>query len=132
MDKWIIAILIVALGIVFYNNNRKVEGYQKMSPQEAKVQLEEDKDIVLLDVRTREEYQEKHIEGSTLIPLNVLETEVRTKIPNKEEKIIIYCRSGNRSKTAANLLLSMGYKHVYDLGGINSWPYEIIMPTSKR
>lgn len=124
MYRFIIVVLILAIGIIFYNNNEKAEGYQTMTPAEAKSILESDKDVTLLDVRTLEEYKEKHIEGSLLIPLNILEQQIQKEIPNKNQKIIIYCRSGNRSKTAANILLEMGYKNVYDLGGINSWPYE--------
>ena len=123
MEKWLIGIIIV-LVLVFFFNSQRDEGYQKMKPAEAKAVLEQDKNAILLDVRTREEYQEKHIKGSMLIPLDVLEKEVVKMIPDKNKTVIIYCRSGNRSKTAANLLLSIGYKEVYDLGGINSWPYE--------
>ena len=124
MYKFFIVVLILGIGFVFYNNNKTAEGYQTMTPEEAKSILESDKDVILLDVRTIEEYKEKHIEGSILIPLNILEKEVEKEIPKKNQKIIIYCRSGNRSKTAANILLEMGYTNVYDLGGINSWPYE--------
>lgn len=122
LDKWVIIVLILVIGFVVYNNKKEV-GYRQMDPAEAKAQLEQDKNIILLDVRTQEEYNEKHIEGSKLIPLNILEDKVEEEIPNKEQKIIIYCRSGNRSNTALNTLLKMGYKNVYDLGGINSWPY---------
>ena len=123
MNKWIIIILILAISFVFYNN-KKEEGYKKMTPVEAKAELEKNKDIILLDVRTQEEYNENQIEGSKLIPLDVLEDLVEKEISNKNQKVIVYCRAGNRSKTAVNILLKMGYKNVYDLGGINSWPYE--------
>lgn len=126
LNKWIIGILVVIIGFVFYSNIRKEVGYQKMKPAEVKTVLEKDESAVLLDVRTMEEYREKHIEGSTLIPLDILEKEVVKIIPDKNQKVIVYCRSGNRSKTAANILLRMGYRQVYDLGGINSWPYDII------
>ncbi|MDR5658498.1 rhodanese-like domain-containing protein [Serpentinicella sp. ANB-PHB4] len=125
MNRWVIIIIVLVLGFYLYNNNKTESGYERMSPEEAKNQLEQNKDIVLLDVRTVEEYNEKHIDGSTLIPLHVLESEVGRKIPKKDQKIIIYCRSGNRSRTAANMLLKKGYNNVYDLGGINSWPYEV-------
>ncbi|SET64483.1 Rhodanese-related sulfurtransferase [Natronincola peptidivorans] len=124
MNKWIITVLIFVIAFVLYNN-KKEEGYQVIKPADAKTMLEQSKDVILLDVRTKEEHQEKHIGGSLLIPLSSLEKEAEKKLPNKEQTIIVYCRSGNRSKTAVNLLLSLGYKNVYDLGGINSWPYEI-------
>ncbi|ABR49373.1 Rhodanese domain protein [Alkaliphilus metalliredigens QYMF] len=124
MYKWIVVILIVVMSFIFYNNNRKEEGYQKMNPVDARLQLEEDSNILLIDVRTQEEYMQKHIEGSKLIPLNVLESKIKKAVPNKEKKIILYCQTGSRSAAAANMLLNMGYKNVHDLGGINKWPYE--------
>jgi len=124
LEKWIIAILILVIVFVLFNNNKKDEGYKKMTPIEAKAELEKNKYTILLDVRTQEEYKEKHIGGSKLIPLDILKNKVEKEIPNKNQKVIVYCRSGNRSKTAVNTLLKMGYKNVYDLGGINGWPYE--------
>ncbi|SCY52375.1 rhodanese-like domain-containing protein [Alkaliphilus peptidifermentans] len=124
MNKWTIILLIVIIGLFFYNNSKKQAGYRTINPTDAQAMLSQNEEVILLDVRSKEEYQEKHIEGSLLIPLNVLAEQVEIKLPNKNQKIIVYCRSGNRSKTAANTLLSMGYKNVYDLGGINSWPFD--------
>ena len=128
MDKIInilLILVILVVGFVFINNNRKEVGYQKMKPAEAKEILESNKKAVLLDVRTPEEYREGHIKGSKLIPLDVLAQKVEGAIKDKDTTVIIYCRSGNRSRTAANSLLRMGYKNVHDLGGIISWPYGI-------
>ncbi len=75
---------------------------------------------ILVDVRTQEEYDEKHIEGSLLITLSELEDTVSNKIKNKEEKVIVYCQSGKRSSKAASLLISMGYAYVFDLGSIEN------------
>ena len=101
----------------------KIE-YKKILQEEAKNRLDSEKDIILLDVRTLEEYKEKHIPNSMLIPLDVIENEITSKIADKESKIFIYCRSGNRSKTAVLKIISMGYKNVYDIGGIIDWKYE--------
>lgn len=98
--------------------------YQRIAPAEAKKQLSADKSIILLDVRTKEEYAQLHIPGSMLIPLDTLEKQASSKIPDKNAKIFIYCRSGNRSKEASNLLLKLGYTNVHDLGGIIDWKYE--------
>lgn len=100
------------------------EGYYDISPQEAKKRLDSEKDIILLDVRTVEEYTEKHIPKSLLIPVTDIEKVAPVKLTNKEAIIIVYCRSGNRSVTASIALVKMGYKNVYNLGGINSWTYE--------
>lgn len=123
MIKWISILIILSLGF-FFITNRQNEGYRTIDPAEAKVKIE-DKKVVLLDVRTIEEYKESHILKSVLIPLNELQGKIEGIIPNKDQEIIIYCRSGNRSKTASTMLLKMGYENVYDLGGIIDWPYGV-------
>lgn len=99
--------------------------YENITPQQAKEKLALGEDIILLDVRTKEEYLSKHIPQSTLIPLNVLEKEALQRLVDKEQEIIVYCRSGNRSAKASKILIKLGYSHVYNLGGINQWPYDI-------
>ncbi|MBP7175182.1 MAG: rhodanese-like domain-containing protein [Thermoclostridium sp.] len=91
---------------------------------EAKKRLDSGESIILLDVRTEVEYQEKHIPGSLLIPLSDLEDRVESEIPDKDAVLFVYCRSGNRSATASKTLVGLGYTKVYDLGGIIDWPYE--------
>lgn len=102
--------------------------YKNISPKEAKRELEQNKDIILLDVRTKEEYEEKHIPNSILIPvdeINKNNDKIANKIKNKESKIFVYCRVGRRSKIAAEKLANLGYKNVYNIeGGITSWKYE--------
>lgn len=83
-----------------------------------------DENFILLDVRTAEEYNEKHIADAILLPLNELEDKATSVLPDLNQTIVIYCRSGNRSAQAAKLLTEMGYTKIYDLGGINTWPYE--------
>jgi phage shock protein E len=98
-------------------------GGRTITPEEAKDMLESNRSIVLLDVRTLQEFNEEHIPGATLIPLNVLETNLPSQYPNKNTTFIVYCRSGNRSRDAIDIMLSLGYNNVYDLGGIIDWPY---------
>ncbi|GAB6156675.1 rhodanese-like domain-containing protein [Desulfosporosinus burensis] len=98
----------------------------RIDPAEAKKRLDKEKGIILLDVRTREEYIENHIPKSTLIPLNVLRMEASKKLPDKQATIFLYCRSGNRSRTAGKMLLKQGYTNVFDLGGIIRWPYKTV------
>lgn len=138
----IIFLVILAFGIYYLNNAQqcrngcterllqkaeelKEKMYTKIMPKEAKETLKQDANVILLDVRTKQEYEEGHIKGSILIPLNDLEKEVEEKIENKEQEIIVYCRSGVRSKEAAMLLINKGYQNVKDMGGIIDWPYEI-------
>ncbi|MBF8983138.1 rhodanese-like domain-containing protein [Lutibacter sp. B2] len=98
--------------------------YQKITPEQAKERLEKEEGIILLDVRTEEEYKEKHIPNSILIPLQDLDKMVEEKISDKDTTIFVYCRSGRRSQSAAEKLIEMGYENVFDLGGIIDWPYE--------
>ena len=91
----------------------------------AKQNLEENKNITLLDVRTVEEYTEIHIPGSTLIPIDELTKEnLEKKLPDKQALIYIHCQSGSRSKVAYGILRELGYTNMYDIGGIDTWEYE--------
>lgn len=100
--------------------------FNNITPEEANKRLGSEKGIILLDVRTKEEYDTGHIKGSMLIPVDNLKTEAENKLKDKDSPIFVYCRSGNRSVTAANLLVDLGYTNVYNLGGINNWPYEVV------
>ncbi|MFI3230724.1 MAG: rhodanese-like domain-containing protein [bacterium] len=84
-------------------------------------------ECIVLDVRTLEEYEDEHLDNALLIPLLDLETSAERIIPNKNAKILIYCRSGNRSLVAGDILLEKGYKDVTDFGGIIDWPFEKII-----
>ena len=77
-------------------------------------------------IRTKEEYAGGHIENSILLPVTEIPEKAETVLTDKEAKILVYCRSGNRSANASRELIKMGYTKVYDFGGIISWPYEII------
>ena len=101
------------------NNNR-------ISVEQVKGDLETGKDFVLLDVRTKEEFREGHIEGAINIPLANLAYEIENAVPEKDQEIVLYCRSGVRTLTAAEILKELDYTKVYDMGGIISWPYEVV------
>lgn len=81
--------------------------------------------VIIVDVRREDEYQEGHIPGAILVPNESLLSEAPEKLPNQRATLLIYCRSGRRSAEAALKLLSLGYLSVYDFGGIIDWPYEI-------
>jgi len=122
-----IAILVVGVLIIWaYMKNFEYAKKFRINASDAKQRLDLEKGIILLDVRTWEEYIENHIPGSTLIPLKVLVGEVSKKLPDKQSTIFVYCRSGNRSKSAVKMVLKQGYTNVFDLGGIIHWPYKTV------
>lgn len=120
------AVSALAILLAFASPAKEAEGkaeYARISPAEAQKRLADDSSIILLDVRTPEENKAVRIPGSLLIPDYELANRVLTEIPNKNAEIILYCRSGNRSRGAAAKLIALGYTRVYDLGGINAWPF---------
>lgn len=99
----------------------------KISVDQVKKDLEAGKEFVLLDVRSKEEFRSGHIEGAVNIPLPMLAYEIENEVPKKDQVIVLYCRSGVRTLTAAEILRDLEYTQVYDMGGIISWPYEVVM-----
>ena len=97
--------------------------YRRISSEEAKAMMDT-ADVIILDVRTQEEFDAGHIEGAILIPYS--EIAQRAQELDKTATILIYCRSGRRSEIAARVLVDMGYPAVYDFGGILDWPYGVI------
>lgn len=97
--------------------------YTDLSAEEAKEKIDEG-NIILVDVRTQEEYDEKHIDGAILIPNETIADTQPEELSDKDAEILVYCRSGKRSSEAAEKLADMGYTNVYNiLGGISEWPY---------
>lgn len=99
---------------------------QLISPAAAKEMLANNPDVLLLDVRTPEEYAAGYIAGSQLLPYEQIEARADELPADKATPIIVYCRSGRRSAIAAESLASLGYTEIYDLGGIQDWPYDIV------
>lgn len=99
--------------------------YQKISAEEAAEMMKEE-GAVVVDVRTPEEYAGGHIDGAVLVPVATLQDTAAEKLPDKDATLLIYCRSGSRSRTASETLIKMGYTRVYDFGGIIDWPYEVV------
>ena len=100
--------------------------YTQISMEEAIAMMEESTDYILLDVRTHEEFAELHIPGSICVPNEEIGTDEIPELPNKEQLILVYCRSGNRSKQASEKLAALGYTNVYEFGGIIDWPGETV------
>ena len=99
--------------------------YHKISVEEA-YEMMASQEVVVVDVRTREEHESGHIENAVLVPNESIGSEMPEALPDKEATLLIYCRSGRRSKEAAQKLLSLGYQNVYDFGGVIDWPYELV------
>lgn len=102
------------------------DGYNKITADEAKDIIDNEEDIIILDVRTEEEYAEGHIENALQLSSTEISDSVEELIPDKDAKILVYCRSGNRSEGATRDMLELGYTNVYDFGGIIDWDYEIV------
>lgn len=94
--------------------------------QEAAKEMMDTQDVIILDVREQEEYDSGHIPGAVLLPVGTIDEDTAAEaIPEKDSTLLVYCRSGNRSRTAASALAELGYTNIYEFGGINTWPYEI-------
>ena len=96
-------------------------GYKHLSQDEAKKMIAENPDAIILDVRSEEEYEKKHIPNALLIPIDHLRIEKFEALPDKDKTILIYCRTGRRAEDAANILAEHGYKNVYEFGGLVDW-----------
>ncbi|MBV1756544.1 MAG: rhodanese-like domain-containing protein [Dethiosulfatibacter sp.] len=100
--------------------------YIKISAQKAKEIIDTGADILIVDVRTEEEFKQGHIPNAILIPDTQIRDLAADMLVDLDQTILIYCRSGNRSRTASKILIDMGYTNVMDFGGILDWPYEIV------
>ena len=99
--------------------------YQQITQEEAK-EMMDTQEAIVLDVREQHEYESGHILGAVLLPVGTItEDTAAAVIPEADSVVLVYCRSGNRSKTASKALADLGYTNVYEFGGINTWPYEI-------
>ena len=107
------------------NNSSNFNSYQQVDAETAKKLMDTEDDYVILDARTQAEYDEGHIPGAILIPHDTVTTAAEDALPDKGQLILVYCRSGNRSKQASQALVDLGYTNVVEFGGINSWPYEV-------
>ena len=100
--------------------------YKKISAADAKARMDSGDTIVILDVRTQEEYDAGHIAGAILVPNETIADKQPQLLPDLDAEILVYCRSGNRSAQAAKKLIAIGYTNVVDFGGIIDWPYDIV------
>ena len=132
---WLMGILLVCtlafLGCGAESNETKGETikantYRQISMEEAKEIMATENNYVILDVRRQDEYSEGHIPGAICIPNESIGTDEIAELPDKDQLILVYCRSGNRSKQAAQKLVQLGYTNVVEFGGILDWDGEIV------
>ena len=98
--------------------------YEQISAAEAKALMDSESGYIIVDARTQEEYDEGHIPGAILIPEYEIANRAEKELPDKNQLILVYCRSGRRSKLAADALVKLGYTNIKEFGGIIDWPYE--------
>ena len=99
--------------------------YTQISQEKAKEMMTQP-GVIILDVREQDEYDSGHIKGAVLLPVGTINEEsAASVISSKDTVVLVYCRSGNRSKTASQALVDLGYTNIYEFGGINTWPYEV-------
>ena len=127
----VILILIITCAAVLYGctsgGESKLENsYEQITPAEAKAIMDSQDGYIILDVRTQEEYDEAHIDGAILIPDYEIADKAESVLKDKDQLILVYCRSGRRSKLAAEELVKLGYTNVKEFGGIIDWPYETV------
>lgn len=118
----LLAILLLLTGC----GEMSVEPKHQQIDQKTAKQMMDEQDVIILDVREPHEYDDGHIPGAVLLPVGTISAETAgAVISDKDSVILVYCRSGNRSKTASKALAELGYTQIYEFGGINTWPYEV-------
>lgn len=127
MKKWILIVL-AAILLTACSQEKSAEKeavYVNITAEEAKAIMDGETNYVILDTRTQEEYDEKHIPGAILIPYDEILEKAEGILTDKDQLILVYCRSGRRSKLAAEDLVKLGYTNIKEFGGIIDWPYEV-------
>lgn len=128
--KGLIIMLLISLSLFGMTacggENNKTSTYEQITAEQAKTIMDTEKDYVIIDARTDEEFAEGHIENAILIPEYEIAERAEKELPDKEQLILVYCRSGRRSKIASEELVKLGYTNVKEFGGIIDWPYKTV------
>ena len=122
----LLSVFLAGILLVGCSVPKETASYRQISMDEALTMMEEESGYIILDVRTPEEFADKHIPGAVNIPNETIAAEEIPELPYKDQLILVYCRSGNRSKQASEKLAALGYTNVVEFGGINSWPGETV------
>ena len=126
MISWIPFLLLLFLLAVCTASNEQENSYRQISMDEAVTMMEEESGYIILDVRTPEEFRERHIPNAINIPNETIGPEDIQELPDKDQLILVYCRSGNRSKQASGKLAELGYTNIVEIGGINDWTGDTV------
>lgn len=126
MKKWIPVILSALLLTGCSASAQDNLGYRQITMEEAAKRMEQEPAAIILDVRRPDEYQAGHIPGAINIPNETIGSEALPQLPDKDQTILVYCRSGNRSKQASEKLAALGYTQVLEFGGILDWPGQVV------
>lgn len=126
MKKMILLMLPLAFLLSGCTAAEEKSSYQQVDAATAAAMMEEEEGYIILDVRTVAEYNEKHIPNAVCIPNETIGSDEIAELPDKDQLILVYCRSGNRSKQAAEKLVKLGYTNIVEFGGINSWTGETV------
>ena len=127
--KKVLSILLAVLLLAGCAAPAEKISYRQISMTDAVTMMEEESGYIILDVRTPEEFADKHIPGAINIPNETIGTEEIPELPDKDRLIMVYCRSGNRSKQASEKLVALGYTNIVEFGGINDWPGKTVSGT---
>ena len=122
---WIILGMLLLTACGAEKENKQETVYMNITAQEAKEIMDSREGYVILDTRTQEEYEESHIPGAILIPYDEILEKAESVLTDKNQLILVYCRSGRRSKLAAEDLVKLGYTNIKEFGGILDWEYEV-------
>ena len=126
----IIAVLLcILLGACGNDTDNTNEGenamYEQITAEDAKKIMDSGDEHIILDVREQYEFDAGHIPGAVLLPYTEIESKAEDMLPDKDKQILVYCRSGRRSRIAAEALARLGYTNIKEFGGIIDWPYEV-------
>ena len=127
--RGIVLMLLISLslfGLTACQDGGNNATYEQITPQQAKEIMDTEQEYIIIDARTEEEFAEGHIENAILIPEYEIKDRAEKELPDKDALILVYCRSGRRSKIASEKLVKLGYTNVKEFGGIIDWPYEIV------
>lgn len=126
MRRWIPFLLLLLFLAGCTASNEQENSYRQISMDEAVTMMEEESGYIILDVRTPEEFRERHIPNAINIPNETIGSEDIQELPDKDRLILVYCRSGNRSKQASGKLAELGYTNIVEIGGINDWTGDTV------
>ena len=128
-QRGLIIMILISLslfGLTACKDGSNTPTYEQITAQEAKTIMDSETDYIIIDARTQEEFAEGHIENAILIPEYEIKNRAEKELPDKDALILVYCRSGRRSKIASEELVRLGYTNVKEFGGIIDWPYETV------